>query len=246
MEIHPPQVPRVIGHRGAAGHAPENTIASLKIAAALGAHWVEFDVKLASGGELILFHDNTLDRTTDGKGKVAETPLGQIKALDAGKWYQAGFAGERVPTLDEALVVLARFSLGANVEIKPCPGRERETGETAAQALKARWPGRLPAPLVSSFSVAALAAAANQAPEFPRALLFREPPENWRALAEEIGATAIHCNHQFLDRARVAALREAGYAVRAYTVNDVRAAVQLFSWGVASVFTDYPDRIIGV
>ena len=244
MENH--QVPKVIGHRGAAGHAPENTIASLKIAAALGARWVEFDVKLASGGEPILFHDDTLDRTTDGKGKIAETPLAGIQALDAGKWYQAGFAGERVPTLDEAMVVLARFGLGANVEIKPCPGRERETGETVAQALKARWPGRLPAPLVSSFSVAALAVALNQAPEFPRALLFREVPADWRARAEEIGATAIHCNHRFLDRPRVAALREAGYAVRAYTVNDVRAAVQLFSWGVESVFTDYPDRIVGV
>jgi len=246
MESHPPRVPKVIGHRGAAGHAPENTIASLGAAAALGAHWVEFDVKLAGTGEPILFHDDTLERTTDGKGKVADTPLAQLKALDAGKWYQARFAGERIPTLDEALVVLARLGLGANVEIKPCPGRERETGETAAQALGSRWPGRLPAPLISSFSFESLAAAASQAPEFPRALLFREVPENWRARAEEIGATSIHCNQKFLDRARVAALRGAGYAVRAYTVNDVRTAAQLFAWGVESVFTDYPDRILGI
>ncbi len=246
MERHPPQVPKVIGHRGAAGHAPENTVASLETAARLGARWVEFDVKLASGGEPVLFHDETLERTTDGRGKVAETPLAGLKALDAGKWYQARFAGERVPTLDEAMVVLARLGLGANVEIKPCPGRERETGEAAASALKARWPGRLPAPLVSSFHFGALAVAAEVAPEFPRALLFRELPENWRDLAEEVGATAIHCNQQFLDRARVANLRGAGYAVRAYTVNDVRSAAQLFAWGVESVFTDYPDRVLGI
>jgi glycerophosphoryl diester phosphodiesterase len=239
-------VPRVIGHRGAAGHAPENTVVSLETASRLGARWVEFDVKLAAGGEPILFHDDTLERTTDGQGKVAETPLARLKELDAGAWYQARFKGERVPTLEEALVVLARTSLGANVEIKPCPGRERETGEVAARALKARWPGRLPAPLISSFHVGALAAAAAAAPEFPRALIFREPPENWRTLAEEVGATATHCNWQFLDRARVAQLRGAGYAVRAYTVNDVRAAAQLFSWGVESVFSDYPDRILGV
>lgn len=244
MENH--QVPKVIGHRGAAGHAPENTIVSLKSAAALGARWVEFDVKLASGGEPILFHDDTFDRTTDGKGKVAETPLAELRDFDAGKWYQARFAGERIPTLDEAMVVLARLGLGANVEIKPCPGRERETGETVAQALKSRWPGRLPAPLVSSFNFESLAAAASVAPEFPRALLFREVPESWRARAEELGATSIHCNHMFLDRNRVASMRGAGYAVRAYTVNDVRSAVQLFSWGVDSVFTDYPDRILGI
>jgi glycerophosphoryl diester phosphodiesterase len=246
MERHPPQVPRVIGHRGAAGHAPENTIASLKVAASLGARWVEFDVKLAGGGEPILFHDETLERTTDGKGKVAETPLARLKELDAGTWYQARYGGERIPTLEEALVALARFGLGANVEIKPCPGRERETGETVARALRARWPGRLPAPLVSSFHMGALAQAGAAAPEFPRALLFREVPENWRALAEETGATSIHGNWQFLDRARVAGLRGAGYAVRAYTVNDVRSAAHLFSWGVESVFSDYPERILGI
>jgi glycerophosphoryl diester phosphodiesterase len=246
MERHPPPIPRVIGHRGAAGHAPENTVASFDAAARLGVRWVEFDVKLAGSGEPILFHDETLERTTDGKGKVADTSLAQLKELDAGSWYQARYKGERIPTLEEALVVLARLGLGANVEIKPCPGRERETGEVAARALKARWPGRLPAPLLSSFNVGALAAAATVAPEFPRAIIFREPPENWRALAEETGATALHCNGQFLDRARVAALRGAGYAVRAYTVNDVRLAAQLFAWGVESVFSDYPERILGI
>lgn len=245
MESRSSQVPRVIGHRGAAGHAPENTIAALDAAARLGARWVEFDVKLAGSGEPILFHDETLGRTTDGKGNVAETPLARLKELDAGAWYQARFKGERIPTLDEALVMLARHGLGANVEIKPCPGRERETGETVARALKGRWPGRLPAPLVSSFHAGALAQAAAAAPEFPRALLFRGVPENWREMAEATGATAIHGNWQLLDRARVASLREAGYAVRAYTVNDVRAAAQLFSWGVESVFTDYPERILG-
>ena len=246
MKNHPPQVPRVIGHRGAAGHAPENTVASLTAAATLGARWVEFDVKLAAGGEPILFHDDTLDRTTDGKGRVADAPLAQLRALDAGKWYQARFAGERIPTLDEAMVILARLDLGANVEIKPCPGRERETGEAVASALKSRWPGRLAAPLVSSFSFDSLAVAASVAPEFPRALIYRQVPESWRARAEEVGATSIHCNHQFLDRARVTTMRAMGYAIRAYTVNDLRAAAELFSWGVESVFTDYPDRILGI
>ena len=242
----PPQVPKVIGHRGAAGHAPENTVAAIEKAAALGARWVEFDVKLTRDGELILFHDDTLERTTDGKGKVDETTLADIRRLDAGKWYQARFAGARVPTLDEAMEALARLGLGANVEIKPCPGRERETGEATARALRARWPGRLPAPVLSSFRAEALAAAQSAAPEFPRALLVREVSDEWRSQAEALGATAVHCNHQFIDRHRILALKGAGYAVRCYTVNDVRTATQLFAWGVESVFTDYPDRILGV
>ncbi len=241
-----PQVPKVIGHRGAAGHAPENTIAAIEKAARLGARWVEFDVKLTRDGELILFHDDTLERTTDGKGKVAETTLADIRGLDAGTWYQARFAGERVPTLDDALAALARLGLGANVEIKPCPGRERETGEALAAALKARWPGRLPAPVLSSFRAEALAAAQGVAPEFPRAFLVRDVPDDWRARAEALGATAIHCNHRLIDRHRILAFKDAGYAVRCYTVNDVRAAAQLFAWGADSVFTDYPDRILAV
>ena len=243
---HPLQVPRVIGHRGAAGHAPENTIAAIEKAAQLGARWVEFDVKLTRDGALILFHDDTLERTTDGKGLVADMTLADIRGLDAGKWYQARFAGERVPTLMDALATLARLGLGANVEIKPSSGREQETGAATAAVLKAHWPGRLPAPVLSSFRAEALAAAQAAAPEFPRAFLIGAVPDDWRAKAETLGATAIHCNHQFIDRPRILALQGAGYAVRCYTVNDPRVAAQLFSWGVDSVFTDYPDRILGV
>ena len=242
----PPQVPKVIGHRGAAGHAPENTVVAIETAARLGARWVEFDVKLTRDGELILFHDDALDRTTDGHGLVAETALADIRGLDAGKWYQARFAGERVPTLIEALGALARLGLGANVEIKPCPGRERETGEATARLLKAHWPSRLPAPVLSSFRPEALAAAQAAAPEFPRAFLIGNVPDDWRAKAEALGATAIHCNQQLIDHPRVLALKGAGYAVRCYTVNDARIAATLFAWGVDSVFTDYPDRILAV
>ncbi|MBM3566284.1 MAG: glycerophosphodiester phosphodiesterase, partial [Alphaproteobacteria bacterium] len=172
--------------------------------------------------------------------------LADIRKLDAGSWHQARFAGERVPTLDEALAALARLGLGANVEIKPCPGRERETAEAVAAALRARWPGRLPAPVLSSFSVESMGVAFARAPEFPRAYLVRELPDDWRALAAAIGATAVHCNHAHVDRARVADVRAAGFAMRCWTVNDVRTAAQLFAWGVESVFTDYPDRILAV
>jgi glycerophosphoryl diester phosphodiesterase len=244
MEIHPPQVPRVIGHRGAAGHAPENTIASLKVAAALGARWVEFDVKLAGGGEPILFHDDTLDRTTDGHGPVATTPLAQIKSFDAGKWYQAPFAGERVPTLDEALVVLARFSLGANVEIKPCPGRERETAERALAELERLWPRTRPEPLVSSFSPDSLKTARARSKTARLGLLLDEYRADWRDLAKAIDAQSVNISDQGAKADWIGAIKESGYGLLVYTVNDPRRADELFGLGVDGVFTDAPARIL--
>ena len=155
----PPPLPRVIGHRGAKGHAPENTLAGIEKAAALGCRWVEFDVKLTADGVVVLMHDDDLGRTTDGKGPVAGATLADLRALDAGRWFSADFTGERVPTLDEAMAVLEARGMGANVEIKASKGREAETGAAVARALSQRWMnGRRP-PFVSSFSPDSLAAA---------------------------------------------------------------------------------------
>lgn len=116
-ESPPPVLPPVIGHRGAAGHAPENTLASLEKAAALGVRWVEFDVKLTADAMVILFHDETLSRTTDGKGALADKKWADLRPLDAGGWFGPEFAGEHVPSLEEAVAALARLGLGAVVEI---------------------------------------------------------------------------------------------------------------------------------
>ena len=159
VETMPTLIPRVIGHRGAAGHAPENTLVSLEKAAALGVRWVEFDTKLSADGVPVVFHDDKLERTTDGRGPVAEMPLAELLALDAGTWFGDGFAGEPVPTLGQAMATLTRLGLGANVEIKASPGREAETGDTVGVVLKSDWPETLPAPLISSFDAETLAAA---------------------------------------------------------------------------------------
>jgi glycerophosphoryl diester phosphodiesterase len=108
-DFSPSAVPRVIGHRGAAGHAPENTLASFAKAAALGVRWVEFDVRLTGDGALVVFHDDTLERTTDGSGRVTDSTWAQINKLDAGAWFGRAFAGERVPALEDALTELERL-----------------------------------------------------------------------------------------------------------------------------------------
>ncbi len=228
--------PRVIGHRGAAGHAPENTLASFRKAAELGAGWVEFDVMLTRDGHAVIFHDETLDRTTDGRGRVAETDLATLRELDAGD-------GETVPTLDETMAVLAELGLGANVEIKPTAGRVRETGEVAARILDAEWPASLPAPLISSFQEEALAAALAVAPNLPRAYVVDAIPRGWRGKLEALGCGALHCLHSRLTASRASRVIEAGYALRCFTVNDRARAETLFDWGVMSVFSDYPERI---
>lgn len=240
------RVPRIICHRGASGHAPENTLAAMRKAAELGGRWVEFDAKLTRDNVAILMHDDDLERTTDGRGKVAEADWETLRDLDAGSWFGEAFRGEPMPTLSETLVELARLGLGANVEIKPCPGREEETGHMVAALLLEEWPASLPTPLISSFSEASLAAAAEAAPRLPRALLVSRIPADWHDRARALECVAIHTNHRHLTAGRVADVKGAGLAVRAYTVNDRALGESLFGWGVDGVFTDFVDRLLAI
>jgi len=232
----------VIGHRGAAARAPENTLAGLRRAKALGCAWVEFDVRLTGDGALVLCHDRLLDRTTSGSGLVSATSLAAIGELDAGSWFDPSFAGERVPTLDEGLSLAAELDLGANVEIKADRGREYATAAAVASAVQ-RLPGRAPALLVSSFLPSALAALRELAPEIPRGMLFRLIPRGWAELALRLGCTMIGADHRRLRQRRIAAIRAAGCKLSAFTVNDPARARLLFDWGVTSVFSDVPDII---
>ncbi len=235
--------PPVIGHRGAAGYAPENTVASIRAAAAMGVRWVEFDAKLTGDGQIVLFHDENLARTTDGAGRVADTPLAALRTLDAGDWFGKRFRGERIPTLSEALIVLAALELGANVEIKPDAGREAETGDAVGRTLAREWPGNLPPPILSSFATDALSAAGARLPDAPRALLVVDVPGDWRQHLSGLGCTALHGAADRMTADLAAEIRAADYGLRCYTVNDGKGARRLFDWGVEAVFSDYPDRI---
>ena len=234
----------MIGHRGAAKYAPENTLAGLRKAKALGCCWVEFDVRLTADGQLVLLHDDRLQRTTDGQGKASELPLAAVRRHDAGSRFDAGFTGERVPTLEQAVRLLAELGLAANVELKAVHGRGADTGIAAANMLARLWPSELPAPLISSFLFDALAAARRCVPEIARGVLFRAVPKNWRDLAGRLGCATVHADHRRLHGAIVAEIRGSGYPLLAYTVNDPQRARTLFAWGVTSVFSDDPQRLI--
>jgi glycerophosphoryl diester phosphodiesterase len=238
------RVPRIIGHRGAARAAPENTLESLREAKRQGATWVEVDAKLTADNAIILLHDDILDRTTNGHGLAAQATLEQIRALDAGSWLAPNWAGVRVPTLEEAVRELVSLGLNCNFEIKPCPGRERVTAELVMRALQHLWPVQAEKPLVSSFAYDSLQVAHRLAPEFPRAVLVEEVPENWQSLCEGVEAIALNPWHKTLTPEWTRAVKKAGYQMISYTVNEAPRARELFDWGVDAVFSDVPGQLI--
>jgi glycerophosphoryl diester phosphodiesterase len=238
-------LPPVIGHRGAAAYAPENTLAGFRKAKALGCRWVEFDVRLTADSKPVLLHDNRLERTTDGRGRVSALPLAAVRRHDAGIRFHSSFAGEQVPTLEVALMLLAELGLGANVELKATRGKEAATGAVVAELLARTWPADPAHLLISSFQRAALAATRDRAPHIARGILFRRIPKNWRSVAAELGCVTIHADQQRLRPAVLSEIRRAGYPLLAYTVNDPERAKTLFDFGVKSVFSDVPDRLHG-
>ncbi|HXV23406.1 MAG TPA: glycerophosphodiester phosphodiesterase [Alphaproteobacteria bacterium] len=236
-------LPRIVGHRGAAASAPENTLAGIVRAHALGCRWVELDAKLSFDNVVLLMHDERLERTTDGAGYVADHSAAELKRLDAGAWKGPRFAGEPIPTLSEAIALMSRLGMGANIEIKPCTGREVETGRRVAQELRRNWP-RGHGLLLSSFSPAALEAARSAAPELPRGLLVEAPPPDWPTTVRRLGCQSINPWHEELGPETVEAARGMGIIAIVYTVNDPARAAALLEAGVASIITDMPERLI--
>ncbi|MDK9703342.1 MAG: glycerophosphodiester phosphodiesterase [Sulfuritalea sp.] len=229
--------PRIIAHRCGGALAPENTLAGLNLAARLGCRGVEFDVMLAADGVPVLIHDETLERTTSGQGRVADASSAELAMLDAGSRHHPAFAAEPVPTLEEALRRCTALGLWANVEIKPSAGQDAETGRAVAR-LAAAAGGKL---LLSSFSSVALRAAADEAARLPRAVLVGAIEADWRERIAAAEACALHCAARDLAVARLEDVRAAGFPLACYTVNRRDDAERLCAMGVSAVFTDRPD-----
>lgn len=235
---------RVLAHRGASGHAPENTIAAMRRAAELGARWVEVDVKLSQDGALVLLHDDTLERTTNARGPVVNATAATLARLDAGAWFGPAFAGERIPTFAQFADICAELDLRANIEIKACPGRERETGAALAAALRRHW--RQETPLVSSFAETASDAFHAAAPDVPRGFLTGAIPPDAR-LDPLVGRyVAIHAGLNHLKAPDIGRAKRKGFQVLVYTVNDPDQAQALFDAGADAVFSDFPERILAL
>ena len=233
--------PRIVAHRGAGRLAPENTLAALRLGHAHGHRMAEFDVKLSADGVAFLLHDTTLERTTDGSGRADARTWRELSQLDAGAWHSAAFAGEPVPTL----AAVARFcranGMAVNIEIKPSPGRERETGAAVAIDAAKLWHGAEVPPLLSSFAEAALAAAQEAVPALPRAYLCDRLPAEWLQRCAALGCIALDAKHTLLDAGVIGAAHAAGLKVAAWTVNEPARARELAALGLDMLITDAVD-----
>ncbi len=237
------QLPRVMGHRGAAGDAPENTLVSLRTAAEQGARWVEFDVMLSGDGVPVLFHDDSLKRTTGRDALMADTPLASLRKLEAGAWFAPKFAGEPIPTLEDALSFLLSSGISPNVEIKPSKGKAAATGRAVAEVMARCWPLERAPALICSFYKEGLAAAQRIAPQVPRAFLMRRPARDWRQTAKKLECSTIHVGGRWLSARVAQEIKQAGYGSAVFTVNDPKRARLLLARGVDCIITDAPGKI---
>ncbi|MEO7336945.1 MAG: glycerophosphodiester phosphodiesterase [Caldimonas sp.] len=234
--------PLWIAHRGAGKLAPENTLAAFRLGAAHGYRAFECDVKLSADGVPFLLHDSTLDRTTSGQGQAGSKGWADLSRLDAGGWHSRAFRGEPLPTLE----AVSRFCIGngyaLDLEIKPSPGREAETGRAVAQAAAHLWNESAMPPLLTSFKPDSLEAALETAPHLPRGLLLDSLDADWLNRATALRCAAVVTSYSLMDTGVIEALRNAGMRAMAYTVNDPAEVARLCSMGIDGIVTDAIDR----
>ncbi len=236
--------PPVIAHRGASAYAPENTLSAFIKAAQLGIKWVEFDVMSAACGEPIIFHDETLDRTTNGHGFVGHYTYTELRALDAGGWFAPEFSCERIPLLLDILLFLKEMHLSANIEIKPLAGANESTVVQALTLIETIFPQPHPDILLSSFSIEALHSLRRLSPHCLLGLLLDKWDKGWEKNCIALNCVSVNVNEAILTEEKALKIKAMGKRLLCYTVNDPLRAAELFSWGVDAVFSDIPDKIL--
>ena len=215
---------------------------ALRLGAAHGYRAFECDVKLSADGVPFLLHDATLERTSNGSGMAGQQGWHSLSLLDAGGWHSRAYAGEPLATLAAiaAFVIANGFQL--NIEIKPTPGDELITGRVVAEQAARLWAGQPAAPLLSSFSSAALAGARETAPDLPRALLLDALSPGWQDQASALGCAAVVTQHRLMDASLLAQLRARQWWALVYTVNEPADAQRLLALGIDGLITDAVDR----
>lgn len=227
-----------VGHRGAKGHAPENTLSSFTIAAGMGVNVVETDVHLSKDGQVVLIHDHTVNRTTNGRGYVKDMTLAELKALDAGSWYDQRFAGERIPVLDE-LLVWARDRVAIAIEIKNGPIYYPGIAEKVIAALRRH--DMLRQAILISFDHLVVREAKTLAPEVAAGILYVGGLADPVGAARAADADALHPHWAYVTADLVRTAHAAGLAISPWNPNDLPTLRMLNELGVDSVGTDYPE-----
>ena len=238
----PWDIPFWIAHRGAGKLAPENTLAAFRVGAGFGFRAFECDVKLSADGVLFLLHDSTLARTTTGSGIAGSQGWSDLSRLDAGGWHSPGFAGEPLPSFEAIARYCLRNDFTLNVEIKPTPGAEGDTGRAVALAAQRLWAGESQPPLLSSFDPDALWSAKAAAPALPRALLLDTLHAGWFEEAQSLECVAVVTDHRLMDAGVAGQLHDAGMRAVVYTVNEDSEVRRLQALGIDAIITDAVDR----
>ncbi|MDQ7743409.1 glycerophosphodiester phosphodiesterase [Hydrogenophaga pseudoflava] len=233
--------PRWIAHRGAGQLAPENTLAAFRLGAQHGYRMAECDAKLSADGVVFLLHDDTLDRTTDGQGLAGDHAWAELSLRDAGSWHSRQYAGERLPTLEGVARFCRANACLLNIEIKPTPGLEEETGRVVAREAARLWEGAPVPPLLTSFQPEALAGAQAAVAPLPRGLLLETLWDGWLDVARQLGCVAVVCDQVLWDVEVMAAVHGSGMRALAYTVNEPVSAERLWALGIDGLITDRVD-----
>ena len=255
-EVSPPRL-SLQAHRGAAGLAPENTLAAFRMAIELGADAAEMDLQATKDGVVVVIHDDTVDRTTDGRGGIGDLTLAEIKRLDAGGKFASAFRGERIPTLREVVDLVKasgkdRFRL--NLEIKFAEGREGQPVDLEEQVLAVlRETGFVNRVIVQSFHHPSVAKVKGLAPTIPAGLLVgqrRQPPDPVAAVRRH-RADYYAPHHSLVTTDLLRTLHQAGIPVVSWTVNDPADMRRLISLGLGTmpgdaIISDYPDRLLSL
>jgi len=232
----------VFGHRGALAQAPMNTLAAFDCARQQGADGIELDLQLSRDGHLVVIHDYTVDATTDGHGDVAEMSLAELKRLDAGAWFSAAFAGERIPTLDEVFDAFGDKLL-INVEIKSSPAWGYRADKLLAECVRRHgMSGRV---IVSSFDPVILRNLRQMMPAAMMGFLYQPdmPAAHYLPL-KRLWHQARHPRQDMVDQGYMNWARAQRYFVNVWTVNDGERALELGRLGVNTIITDEPATII--
>ncbi len=238
----------VIGHRGAMGYAPENTLVSFEDAIRRGADLIEMDVQLSQDGKVVVMHDTSVDRTTDGSGVVRDLPWRKIQALDAGVWYGPEYAQQCVPCLEDVIAKFRhkktanRHALGFVIELKTIRGSGGSLADSVVALLqKEEFTERC---IIISFDSVALQEVRAAHKTIPTGLLFNEENEEGRiAQAKVIGAQAIFPKKTWVTTRGVATAHKVGLSVGTWTCNTKNEMERMMTCGVDAIVTNFPDRL---
>jgi glycerophosphoryl diester phosphodiesterase len=230
-----------IAHRGAGKLAPENTLAAFRLGASHGYTAFECDVKLSADGVPFLLHDDTLDRTTSVTGPAASRSWSELSRLDAGSWHSAAYAGEAPASFEALAAFCVANGYALDLEIKPSPGTDGETGRAVGQCVRQLWRGT--PPLLSSFKTQALVGARETAPDLHRALLLDSLWPGCMEMAASLDCVAIITKHDLMSADLLRQIHSAGHRALVYTVNDPARAGALIALGIDGIVTDAVDRL---